>query len=77
MISSGYRSSVAFVNSTWTGPAAISARKPALRTAVYSNENERRSFVRTSSTISAGPLVSHRKPGSAVTESDSVVPGST
>ena len=57
---SAYRSSVAFVNSISTGPAAISARKPLLRVPVYSNANGRVSSVRVSPTISAGPFVSHR-----------------
>ena len=43
---SAYRSSVAFVNSISTGPAAISARKPWLCVPVYSNANERHSLVR-------------------------------
>jgi hypothetical protein len=44
VIMSAYRSSVAFVNSTSTGPASISPRKPWLCVPVYSNANERHSL---------------------------------
>ena len=57
---SAYRSSVAFVKSTSTGPASMFARKPSLRVPVYSNANRRTSSVRPSPTTSAGPLVNHR-----------------
>ena len=57
---SAYLSAVAFVNSTSTGPASISAANRSLRTPVYSNANERGRLVRVSPTMSAGPFVNQR-----------------